>query len=188
MLLSQAPTLSSWLAQQRTSFSSSWRPSGSRVLKVDWWAFPRLSQYFLLYIKCSKITSNNTPNPLLFQQLYITCHLKATSTAYTMDSEHKACSYISGWVCVCACVWMKECDSRIDMAWYYLCLPLFVGGGRPVELMQFVAPVALHHLAFQLVQLGLAAHLIPGLLAADHPLCLILQGRSVMRPKKMVCQ
>lgn len=29
--------------------------------------------------------------------LYITCHLKATSTAYVIDSEHRACSYISGW-------------------------------------------------------------------------------------------
>uniref|UniRef100_A0A3B4YRX4 Zona pellucida sperm-binding protein 3 n=1 Tax=Seriola lalandi dorsalis TaxID=1841481 RepID=A0A3B4YRX4_SERLL len=29
--------------------------------------------------------------------LYITCHLKATSTAYPIDTEHRACSYISGW-------------------------------------------------------------------------------------------
>ncbi|XP_040894236.1 zona pellucida sperm-binding protein 3-like [Toxotes jaculatrix] len=29
--------------------------------------------------------------------LYITCHLKATSAAYAIDSEHRACSYISGW-------------------------------------------------------------------------------------------
>ncbi|XP_076589244.1 zona pellucida sperm-binding protein 3-like [Chaetodon auriga] len=29
--------------------------------------------------------------------LYITCHLKATSTAYAIDSEHRACSYMSGW-------------------------------------------------------------------------------------------
>uniref|UniRef100_A0A8D3E497 Zona pellucida sperm-binding protein 3 n=1 Tax=Scophthalmus maximus TaxID=52904 RepID=A0A8D3E497_SCOMX len=29
--------------------------------------------------------------------LYISCHLKATSTAYAFDSEHRACSYINGW-------------------------------------------------------------------------------------------
>ncbi|XP_030281660.1 zona pellucida sperm-binding protein 3 [Sparus aurata] len=29
--------------------------------------------------------------------LYITCHLKATSVAYPIDSDHRACSYIGGW-------------------------------------------------------------------------------------------
>ncbi|GAA6228986.1 zona pellucida sperm-binding protein 3-like [Lates japonicus] len=29
--------------------------------------------------------------------LYITCHLKATSTAISIDGEHRACSYINGW-------------------------------------------------------------------------------------------
>ncbi|KAG7239384.1 hypothetical protein INR49_029239 [Caranx melampygus] len=29
--------------------------------------------------------------------LYITCHLRATSTACAIDSENRACSYISGW-------------------------------------------------------------------------------------------
>ncbi|TKS73349.1 Zona pellucida sperm-binding protein 3 [Collichthys lucidus] len=29
--------------------------------------------------------------------LYITCHLKATSAAYLIDGEHRACSYINGW-------------------------------------------------------------------------------------------
>uniref|UniRef100_UPI0037E7D49B zona pellucida sperm-binding protein 3-like n=1 Tax=Semicossyphus pulcher TaxID=241346 RepID=UPI0037E7D49B len=29
--------------------------------------------------------------------LYITCHLKATSTAYAIDNEHRACSYTGGW-------------------------------------------------------------------------------------------
>ncbi|XP_070686392.1 zona pellucida sperm-binding protein 3-like [Pempheris klunzingeri] len=29
--------------------------------------------------------------------LYITCHLKATSSSYVIDSEHRACSYINGW-------------------------------------------------------------------------------------------
>lgn len=33
---SQAPSQSTWLAPQRTCFSSSWRPSGSRVLPVAW--------------------------------------------------------------------------------------------------------------------------------------------------------
>ncbi|XP_051237143.1 zona pellucida sperm-binding protein 3 [Dicentrarchus labrax] len=29
--------------------------------------------------------------------LYITCHLRATSTAFAIDSEHRACSYTAGW-------------------------------------------------------------------------------------------
>ncbi|XP_047452131.1 zona pellucida sperm-binding protein 3-like [Mugil cephalus] len=29
--------------------------------------------------------------------LYITCHLKATSTSYVLDTEHRACSYANGW-------------------------------------------------------------------------------------------
>ncbi|KAM9854747.1 zona pellucida sperm-binding protein 3-like [Aulostomus maculatus] len=29
--------------------------------------------------------------------IYITCHLKATSTACPIDAEHRACSFISGW-------------------------------------------------------------------------------------------
>uniref|UniRef100_A0AAQ5ZXU8 Zona pellucida sperm-binding protein 3 n=1 Tax=Amphiprion ocellaris TaxID=80972 RepID=A0AAQ5ZXU8_AMPOC len=29
--------------------------------------------------------------------LYITCRLKATSTAYSVDQTHRACSYIDGW-------------------------------------------------------------------------------------------
>lgn len=29
--------------------------------------------------------------------LYITCHLKATSAAYAIDSNHRACSYTGGW-------------------------------------------------------------------------------------------
>ncbi|KAK1888396.1 Zona pellucida sperm-binding protein 3 [Dissostichus eleginoides] len=28
--------------------------------------------------------------------LYITCHLKATSTLRPIDAEHRACSYING--------------------------------------------------------------------------------------------
>lgn len=42
----------------------------------------------------AKITSNND---IYFpKQLYITCHLKATTTAYAIDSYHRACSHISG--------------------------------------------------------------------------------------------
>ncbi|XP_054891984.1 zona pellucida sperm-binding protein 3-like isoform X2 [Poeciliopsis prolifica] len=29
--------------------------------------------------------------------IYITCHLKATSTAHPIDGQHRACSYIGGW-------------------------------------------------------------------------------------------
>ncbi|XP_071344381.1 zona pellucida sperm-binding protein 3-like [Trachinotus anak] len=57
----------------------------------------------------SKFMSRSAENKLQFQLeafrfkgaesglLYITCHLKATSTACAIDSEHRACSYISGW-------------------------------------------------------------------------------------------
>ncbi|XP_049929882.1 zona pellucida sperm-binding protein 3-like [Epinephelus moara] len=57
----------------------------------------------------SKYMARSAENKLQFQLeafrfqgadsglLYITCHLKATSTAYAIDSEHRACSYISGW-------------------------------------------------------------------------------------------
>ncbi|KAM4573863.1 zona pellucida sperm-binding protein 3-like [Odontesthes bonariensis] len=57
----------------------------------------------------SKFLARTEENKLLFQLeafrfqgadsglLYITCHLKATSTSYAIDSEHRACSYIGGW-------------------------------------------------------------------------------------------
>ncbi|KAI3371411.1 hypothetical protein L3Q82_024006, partial [Scortum barcoo] len=57
----------------------------------------------------SKFMARTAENKLQFQLeafrfqgtdsgfLYITCHLKATSTAYVIDAEHRACSYISGW-------------------------------------------------------------------------------------------
>ncbi|XP_073328172.1 zona pellucida sperm-binding protein 3-like [Pagrus major] len=57
----------------------------------------------------SKFMARSADNKLQFQLeafrfqgaesglLYITCHLKATSTAYSIDSEHRACSYINGW-------------------------------------------------------------------------------------------
>ncbi|XP_042372207.1 zona pellucida sperm-binding protein 3-like, partial [Plectropomus leopardus] len=57
----------------------------------------------------SKFMARSAENKLQFQLeafrfqgadsglLYITCHLKATSTAYAIDSEHRACSFISGW-------------------------------------------------------------------------------------------
>ncbi|XP_042267776.1 zona pellucida sperm-binding protein 3-like [Thunnus maccoyii] len=57
----------------------------------------------------SKFMARTAENKLQFQLeafrfqgaesglLYITCHLKATSAAYAIDSEHRACSYISGW-------------------------------------------------------------------------------------------
>ncbi|XP_044048830.1 zona pellucida sperm-binding protein 3-like [Siniperca chuatsi] len=57
----------------------------------------------------SKFMTRTAENMLQFQleafrfqgadsgMLYITCHLKATSTAYAIDSEYRACSYINGW-------------------------------------------------------------------------------------------
>ncbi|KAG8012584.1 Zona pellucida sperm-binding protein 3 [Nibea albiflora] len=57
----------------------------------------------------SKFMARTVENKLQFQLeafrfqgsdsglLYITCHLKATSAAYTFDGEHRACSYINGW-------------------------------------------------------------------------------------------
>ncbi|XP_072241774.1 zona pellucida sperm-binding protein 3-like [Leuresthes tenuis] len=57
----------------------------------------------------SKFMPRSEENKLLFQleafrfqgsdsgMLYITCHLKATSISYAIDSEHRACSYIDGW-------------------------------------------------------------------------------------------
>ncbi|XP_072769826.1 zona pellucida sperm-binding protein 3-like isoform X2 [Nerophis lumbriciformis] len=30
-------------------------------------------------------------------RIYITCYLRATSTSHSIDSEHRACSYIDGW-------------------------------------------------------------------------------------------
>uniref|UniRef100_A0A8C7XG46 Zona pellucida sperm-binding protein 3 n=1 Tax=Oryzias sinensis TaxID=183150 RepID=A0A8C7XG46_9TELE len=57
----------------------------------------------------SKFVSRPAENKLDFQleafrfqgadsgMIYITCHLKATSAAYPLDAEHKACSYIQGW-------------------------------------------------------------------------------------------
>ncbi|XP_069018627.1 zona pellucida sperm-binding protein 3-like [Embiotoca jacksoni] len=57
----------------------------------------------------SKFMARTVDNKLQFQLeafrfqgsdsglLYITCQLKATSAAYSIDSEHRACSYIGGW-------------------------------------------------------------------------------------------
>uniref|UniRef100_H2M2R4 Zona pellucida sperm-binding protein 3 n=1 Tax=Oryzias latipes TaxID=8090 RepID=H2M2R4_ORYLA len=57
----------------------------------------------------SKFVSRPAENKLDFQleafrfqgadsgMIYITCHLKATSAAYPLDAEHRACSYIQGW-------------------------------------------------------------------------------------------
>ncbi|XP_041651315.1 zona pellucida sperm-binding protein 3-like [Cheilinus undulatus] len=57
----------------------------------------------------SKFMARTAENKLQFQLeafrfqgsdsglLYITCHLKATSAAYVIDSQHRACSYINGW-------------------------------------------------------------------------------------------
>lgn len=70
-----------------------------------------------------------------------------------------------------------------ELILYCLHLPFFIGGRKPVELMQFVAPVTL---AFQLVELGLVPQVVPGVLAADQPVFLLLEGRSGMCPK--VCE
>ncbi|KAI9538184.1 hypothetical protein NQZ68_017917 [Dissostichus eleginoides] len=57
----------------------------------------------------SKFMARTAENKLQFQleafrfqnvdsgMLYITCHLKATSTLRPIDAEHRACSYINGW-------------------------------------------------------------------------------------------
>ncbi|XP_020513430.2 zona pellucida sperm-binding protein 3-like [Labrus bergylta] len=57
----------------------------------------------------SKFRTRSEENKLQFQleafrfqgtdsgMLYITCHLKATSAAYAIDTDHRACSYTGGW-------------------------------------------------------------------------------------------
>lgn len=57
----------------------------------------------------SKFLSRSFENKLHFQLeafrfqgaesglLYITCNLKASSTSFLLDSEHRACSYVNGW-------------------------------------------------------------------------------------------
>lgn len=52
-------------------------------------------------------------NLVFFQQLYITCNLRASTTEQAIDEGHRACSYENNrWVCYC--VW----KDRIDF-WLY---------------------------------------------------------------------
>ncbi|XP_026167224.1 zona pellucida sperm-binding protein 3-like isoform X2 [Mastacembelus armatus] len=60
-----------------------------------------MSHTVLLQSKDIEITrtglqDNKNTKISFYQQLYITCHLRATSTAQVIDSDHRACSYISG--------------------------------------------------------------------------------------------
>uniref|UniRef100_A0A1A8FQF2 Zona pellucida sperm-binding protein 3 n=1 Tax=Nothobranchius korthausae TaxID=1143690 RepID=A0A1A8FQF2_9TELE len=43
--------------------------------------------------------------------IYITCHLVATSAAYVIDTEHRACSYSNGWTEVSGADVCASCES-----------------------------------------------------------------------------
>uniref|UniRef100_A0A3P8S0G4 Zona pellucida sperm-binding protein 3 n=1 Tax=Amphiprion percula TaxID=161767 RepID=A0A3P8S0G4_AMPPE len=83
-------------------------------LMTDDWQYERPS-YHPRYVfidnmgSSSRYVARPEENKLCFQleafrfqgadsgMLYITCRLKATSTAYSVDQTHRACSYIDGW-------------------------------------------------------------------------------------------